>query len=99
MNYKKFCSERFDIVINATPSYEVIKLDNLGKGTIVYDLKYTVYNPFLEEASKYTDECVNGITMLVYQAIESYRIWFDKPGNITTMFEKAIELQLGNNNG
>jgi len=45
----------------------------------VYDM---IYNPlkttFLKEAEKKGSKTENGLKMLVYQAVEAEKIWFDK---------------------
>ncbi|MGB9667797.1 MAG: shikimate dehydrogenase [Thermosulfidibacteraceae bacterium] len=75
--------ERFDIVINCTKvgldgvSDLPFDLSKLGKDVIVYD---TIYNPpltpFLKRAANLGFRVINGLDMLVLQAIYSVEIWF-----------------------
>ena len=71
----------YDVIINATPNgmYPninddlLINLDNFNKLNVVIDI---IYNPFrtklLIEASNRNIKTINGISMLVYQALISY---------------------------
>jgi len=74
----------FDVVVNATPlgtrgplAEETPAIaEQLGGARLVYDL---VYNPsetrFLREARAAGCETLGGLTMLVNQAVEQFRLW------------------------
>ena len=78
---------KYDIIINTTsvgmfPNIESSPFDFenyvAGIPVFVYDM---IYNPpkttFLEEAEKKGSKTENGLKMLVYQAVEAEKIWFD----------------------
>lgn len=82
--------DEIDILINATsvgmyPNVDVspIEEDVVAKAKFVYDI---IYNPektlFLSYAEKYRIKYINGLDMLINQAIDSFKIWtganFDK---------------------
>ncbi|ADL42976.1 shikimate 5-dehydrogenase [Caldicellulosiruptor obsidiansis OB47] len=78
---------KYDIIINTTsvgmyPNIESSPFDFenyvAGIPVFVYDM---IYNPpkttFLEKAEKKGSKTENGLKMLVYQAVEAEKIWFD----------------------
>ncbi|MFP4081960.1 MAG: shikimate dehydrogenase family protein, partial [Candidatus Aminicenantes bacterium] len=77
-------TKQADLIINATPvgmypfeDDSPLDLDfPVKKNLIAFDL---IYNPqktkFLEEARKKGIAIENGSRMLIYQAVESYKIW------------------------
>jgi len=79
---KEISLREFDLVVNATgvglkkedPS--PIKLEGAKKHLVVYDL---IYNPlltsFLKEAKKKKLLAINGLWMLIWQALEAEKIW------------------------
>lgn len=82
--------DEIDILINATsvgmyPNVDVSPIgeDVVAKAKFVYDI---IYNPektlFLSYAEKYRIKYINGLDMLINQAIDSFKIWtganFDK---------------------
>ncbi|MFA6618590.1 MAG: shikimate dehydrogenase [Candidatus Neomarinimicrobiota bacterium] len=74
--------------INATPiggaKYPDIPKDYIPfrYGDILFDLNYTPYPTFLEQyAKKKGIKTLNGLNMLVYQAIEAQKIWFKDKQN------------------
>tara|TARA_B100000989_G_scaffold292068_1_gene267403 strand:- start:1127 stop:1966 length:840 start_codon:yes stop_codon:yes gene_type:complete len=80
----KIIPEEIDIVVNTTSfglkENEELKVDfrNLNENTVIYDI---IYNPletkFLKKAKSAQLTTVNGISMLVHQAAESFRKWFN----------------------
>jgi len=82
---KEISLKEFDLVVNATgvglkkkdPS--PIKLEGAKKHLVVYDL---IYNPlltsFLKEAKKKKLLVINGLWMLIWQALEAERIWLGR---------------------
>ena len=74
----------FDLIINATsssltskdsplPSSSFNCLNNKG---ICYDMMYGSKTPFMKEAYKQTNSVYDGLGMLVEQAAESFKIWY-----------------------
>ncbi|MFN2516603.1 MAG: shikimate dehydrogenase [Pyrinomonadaceae bacterium] len=90
--------EGFDVVINATPlgtaeqfeSETPAKAAQLRGARLAYDL---VYNPvetlFLREARKAGCETLGGLSMLVAQAAEQFRLWTGVVVPETVMLEAA----------
>jgi len=90
---------RADLVINATslgmtPNTDTTPLRHpslLRPGTTVVDL---VYRPretrLLREARRAGCRTVNGVSMLVHQGAESFRIWFHVKRNVAAM-QRAVE--------
>lgn len=83
----QFDGGEFDIVINATPlglnnedPFKVFKLYLLSNltNTVGYDL---IYNPAVTPFMTYFNKSINGLDMLVNQAMLSYEIWTGKGGN------------------
>lgn len=78
--------EHADLFVNATPvgmesaALPVPLPDRLPTALVVYDL---VYNPpktkLLLEAERRGAQTMNGLAMLISQAIESLKIWLDRP--------------------
>ena len=92
-----------DILIDTTPigmypninQEPLVKADAMHEGLVVNDL---VYNPIkttlLKEAEKAGAKTISGIGMLIYQGIESFKIWtgITPPFNV---FEDALKKELG----
>lgn len=84
-NKENICLKNVDLIVNATGvglqvnDQAVISLEKAAKKTLVYDL---IYNPtvpvFLKEAKKFKLKAINGLAMLVYQALKADSIWFNK---------------------
>ena len=91
------CSE-FDVVVNATPLGSVGELESetpvvasqLRGARLAYDL---VYNPgktrFLREAQKAGCEVLGGLPMLIAQAVEQFKLWFEADAPESVMYEAA----------
>ncbi|MCX8093411.1 MAG: shikimate dehydrogenase [Candidatus Goldbacteria bacterium] len=86
-----------DFIINTTSvgmhdNSIIYKLPNLKKGTVVYDL---IYNPakteFLKQAEKKGAKIINGIDMLIYQGMESFKIWTGKKSDYKLIKKKLNE--------
>ena len=89
----------FDVVINATPLGTTGPFENESAATgaqlrgagLVYDL---VYNPsetkLLREARSVGCRTLNGLQMLINQALAQYRLWTSQDANETVM-RKAAE--------
>jgi shikimate dehydrogenase len=77
-------TDKADIIINATsvgmwPNHQGMPIgpgQRFSKKQIVIDI---IYNPettlFLKEAQRWGCKTINGMEMLIYQALESIRIW------------------------
>ncbi len=73
----------FDLLVNATGvglkkgDPLVIELAGFKKNLVVYDLIYNpLFTPLLKEAKKKGLFVINGLEMLIWQALEAERIWF-----------------------
>jgi shikimate dehydrogenase len=88
-----------DLLINATPvgmyprpDGSIVNREALHRGLLVMDL---VYNPprtrLLREAEKAGCRTVGGLMMLVYQAIDSIRIWTGREPGVETLLDAATE--------
>ena len=90
--------EGFDIVVNATPLGTLGQFENETPATasqlrgarLVYDL---VYNPtetkFLREAREARCPTLDGLVMLVAQAVEQFKLWTGAPPPERVMYEAA----------
>ncbi len=88
-----------DLLINATPvgmypksGESILTREDLGGNLLVMDL---VYNPprtrLLQEAESAGCRTVGGLMMLVYQAIDSIRIWTGREPSVETLTEAASQ--------
>jgi shikimate dehydrogenase len=86
-----------DFIINTTSvgmhdNNVIYKLPDLKKGAIVYDL---IYNPakteFLKQTEKKGAKIINGIDMLIYQGMESFKIWTGKQSDYVLIRKKLNE--------
>lgn len=67
-----------DIIVNATPNSSYVP-DECIKGKLVVDLVYNpVKTPLILKAEKTGIRSINGLEILVRQAMEAERIWFGK---------------------
>ena len=90
-------SKKTNLLVNATPLGMKgfpdlsFSLNELDKQALVFDI---VYNPLetalLKKAKKKGNKTINGLKMLLYQAQESFKIWFDKKPKITKLLEKIL---------
>lgn len=92
-----------DILVNTTPigmlgraadltPVEERELITLPKGALIYDV---IYNPrktvLLKLAQKHGYRTINGLDMLVYQALAAEQIWFGKTPDFKDMKIAALE--------
>ncbi len=86
-----------DFIINTTSvgmhdNKIIYKLPELKKGAVVYDL---IYNPekteFLKQAEKKGAKIINGLDMLIYQGMESFKIWTGRNSNYNLIAKKLKE--------
>ena len=90
-------SKKTNLLVNATPLGMKgfpdlsFSLNELDKQALVFDI---VYNPLettlLKKAKKKGNKTINGLKMLLYQAQEAFKIWFDKKPKITKLLEKIL---------
>lgn len=93
----------FDMIVNATPigmlgrsadmmPLEIQAMETILKDAVVYDV---IYNPkktlLLKEAEKLGLRTINGLDMLVYQAVAAQEIWFGKTPDFSQMKIAALE--------
>jgi len=90
--------ESADILVNTTPvgmapniGESPVKSEYLHSGLFVFDI---VYNPLktklLSDAEKAGAKTLGGLWMLVYQGVESFRIWTGYEPSADTMYKAAI---------
>lgn len=94
----------FDLVVNTTPigmlgrsadmmPLEISALKTLSEQSIVYDV---IYNPkktlLLKTAEQLGLKTINGLDMLIYQAVCAQEIWFGKTPDFTKMKLAAVEV-------
>lgn len=90
-----------DILINSTAigmfpdvSETLVTSDMMHRDLVVFDI---VYNPLntrlLQEAKRAGAKTIDGVTMLVYQGAESFKIWTGKTPPVDVM-EKAVRERL-----
>lgn len=95
--------EEYDMLVNATPigmlgkagdmmPVETKALTTLNPEAIVYDV---IYNPkktvLLKEAEKLNLRTINGLDMLIYQAVSAQEIWFGRTPDFKDMKIAALE--------
>lgn len=95
----KDASERCDMIVNATtvgmyPNTEAMPIpsDIIDSGQLMCD---AVYNPLmtglLRDAADKGCDVLTGLGMLIYQAIESFRIWTGAEPDYEELYEAAYE--------
>ena len=93
----------FDVVINTTPlgMYEQEDKNDfftipLHSDSVLIDLIYTAKNTlFLEKHRTQVKQCINGLDMLIFQAIKSIEIWTETSYNVSPQLD-SIRTQLEN---
>jgi shikimate 5-dehydrogenase len=90
---------RYDVLVNTTPlgtkgiseNETVATADQLSGVTLVYDI---VYNPqetrLLREAKTTGARTINGLEMLIGQAIKQFELWTGKEAPINEMRDAAL---------
>lgn len=94
---------KYQILVNTTPigmlgrsadmtPIEENVLKTLNEGAVVYDV---IYNPkktvLLKTAEKLGYKIINGLDMLVYQAVAAQEIWFGRTPDFNSMKIAALE--------
>jgi shikimate dehydrogenase len=82
----------FDIVVNCTnvgvQKYESpITIQTIKESSCFIDLNYQKQNAFLDKARTLGAKTINGLEMLIYQAVKSFEIWFNREANIAAIKE------------
>lgn len=82
----------FDLIINATnvgvKSYDSpIKIEHVKPKSIFIDLNYQKKLKFVDDSHRLGAISVNGLTMLVEQAAESFRLWTNQVADIKRMYD------------
>ncbi len=85
--------ETIDLVINSTPiglNGEMLDIDfkKFKKECCFFDVIY-LDTPFVKKAKSYGFKSINGLSMLIYQAIKSFEFWYEviiKPELIKKIF-------------
>ena len=96
-------NQAFDVVINTTPLGMYEQEDKhdfftipLHNNSILIDLIYTTNNTlFLEKHRNQVKQCINGLDMLIFQAIKSIEIWTETTYNVSPQLD-SIRKQLEN---
>ena len=96
-------NQAFDVVINTTPLGMYEQEDKhdfftipLHNNSILIDLIYTTNNTlFLEKHRNQVKQCINGLDMLIFQAIKSIEIWTETTYNVSPQLA-SIKKQLEN---
>jgi len=97
-SYEKFntLSGNYSLIVNTTPlggpnySDKTPFPDNylFPKDSIYYDLNYNSNNYSLSQAKKAGLSVINGVPMLIAQAVESYKIWTGRKISFEEVFDK-----------
>ena len=96
-------NQAFDVVINTTPLGMYEQEDKhdfftipLHNNSILIDLIYTTNNTlFLKKHRNQVKQCINGLDMLIFQAIKSIEIWTETTYNVSPQLD-SIKKQLEN---
>lgn len=89
-------TQKYSLIVNTTPiggpnfkNKSLLKGDiNILPECIYYDLNYNNDNCTLAQAEKAGFEVINGVPMLISQAIESYKIWTGRKISFEEVFDK-----------
>ena len=74
----KFNEQNYDLLINATSVSAPVEVAFIKQGKPVLDINYMNKSKLLIVAEEKGCPTMNGLTMLLYQGEEQFRIWFDK---------------------
>jgi shikimate dehydrogenase len=89
-----------DLLVNATTvgmrSTDGCPIDPamLRRGLLVYDLVYHRDTPLVQAARRRGCVAATGLSMLLYQGAESFRLWWERPAPLAAMrraLEQAVE--------
>ena len=88
-----------DLIVNCTPlgmrhsqteGETPITFDIIPEGVLVYDLVYNPSDtPLLREAKRAGARTLGGLSMLIYQGAESFKLWTGREPPLEVMFTEA----------
>ena len=82
------------LLVNATPENPKVDFSLLPKEAVVYDLVYTPRETgFLEAAKNANLKTVDGLGMLIRQAIPAFEVWFGVRPEFDAGIYEMLELQ------
>jgi len=99
-NYYRSIMERMDLIVDTTPVgmapetdvAPVLAADCFHSNLLVVDL---VYNPpettILRAAKKAGAQTLNGLTMLLYQAVDAFKLWTGKEPEVKDWYQLVLE--------
>ena len=68
----------------------LIIADWISPGSLIFDMVYNpLVTPLIKEAKKAEAEVIGGLSMLIYQGAESFKLWTDEEAPIQIMTETA----------
>ena len=88
----------YDLIINGssaglTGEFIAPEGINFSSSTCFYDLNYSLEStPFCSWAKEHSSQVFDGIGMLVYQAAQSFKLWFGKTPSIEYIFQDIKNL-------
>ena len=89
--------KEFKLIVNTTSAYLNSKnkiwlfdYNKISKNQIIFDIEYWS-TPLLEEARKKGAKTINGLKMLLYQGVESFKIWTGKEPPVDKMWKALKE--------
>ncbi len=87
------------LIVNCTPmgmmggqfqNHSPLKSAQIRENVLVYDMVYNPVNtPFLKQAKQSGATTISGLSMLVFQGSESFKLWTGKTPSIPVMLEAA----------
>ena len=96
--FRKYKGERVDLIINCASSLDLNTINKfehflINKDGFIYDINYKNDTNSILEALSFSKKTNfhNGIGMLVEQAAECFRLWFDKKPNVEEVKELLDE--------
>ena len=94
---QKIALSKINLFVNTTPmgmenfSWEAIDLNNIPKNSLVYDIVYKPRDTYLIKFAKANgNKYIEGIGMLLYQAIPCFEWWFGKKPIIDESLQRII---------
>jgi shikimate dehydrogenase len=88
----------YDLIINGssaglTGEFIAPEGINFSSSTCFYDLNYSLEStPFCSWAKEHSSQVFDGVGMLVYQAAQSFKLWFGKTPSIEYIFQDIKNL-------
>lgn len=89
------------LIVNCTPmgmkggqfqNDSPLDSSQIRENVLVYDMVYNpIFTPFLKQAKISGAETISGLSMLVFQGAESFKLWTGKTPSISVMLKAASE--------